>query len=210
MAKEKQANRIGYARTSSKDQHLDRQILALQDVSKLFSDKLSGRTVERPQFQAMMAYIREGDIVVVTELDRLGRNNKELTDSIDTIRRKGATLEVLNLPHFSNIEDENLRLFLTNLVIEIYKYQAENDLQKIRERQEQGIEIAKGKGKYTGRKPKFTENDPRLQHAFTLYQSGMSDKEAANLTGISRATFIRYRKKFGIQRKEQGENVCSD
>lgn len=81
----------------------------------------------------MLAYIREGDIVVVTGLDRLGRNKKELTDSIDTIRRKGATLEVLNLPHFSKIEDENLRLFLISLVIEICKCQAKSDLQKIRE-----------------------------------------------------------------------------
>lgn len=68
--------KIGYARVSSKEQNLDRQLEALPDVSKVFSDKASGQSTERPQLQAMLTYLREGDIVVVTELDRLGRNNK--------------------------------------------------------------------------------------------------------------------------------------
>ena len=70
--------KIGYARVSSKEQNLDRQLQALESVSKVFSDKISGATTERPQLQAMLDYIREGDIVVVAELDRLGRNNKNL------------------------------------------------------------------------------------------------------------------------------------
>ena len=90
--------KIGYARVSSKEQNLDRQLQALESVSKVFSDKISGATTERPQLQAMLDYIREGDIVVVAELDRLGRNNKNLTEIMNTIQQKGATLEVLNLP----------------------------------------------------------------------------------------------------------------
>ena len=66
----------------------------------------------------MLEYIREGDIVIVTELDRLGRNNKDLTDIMNQIQQKGATLEVLNLPSMSGIEDENLRRLINNLVIE--------------------------------------------------------------------------------------------
>ena len=91
-------SKIGYARVSSKEQNLDRQLEALQGVSKVFSDKASGATTERPQLQAMLDYIREGDIVIVTELDRLGRNNKDLTEIMNAIQQKGATLEVLNLP----------------------------------------------------------------------------------------------------------------
>ena len=68
--------KIGYARVSSKEQNLDRQLQALESVSKVFTDKMSGATTERPQLQAMLDYIRDGDIVVVAELDRLGRNNK--------------------------------------------------------------------------------------------------------------------------------------
>ena len=64
--------KIGYARVSSKEQHLDRQLAALKEVDKLFTDKLSGANTNRPELQKMLAYIREGDIVLVTELDRLG------------------------------------------------------------------------------------------------------------------------------------------
>ncbi len=112
--------KVGYARVSSKEQNLDRQLKALEGVSKVFSDKASGQSVERPQLQAMLNYIREGDIVVVTELDRLGRNNKELTELMNQIQIKGATLEVLNLPSMNGIEDENLRRLINNLVIELY------------------------------------------------------------------------------------------
>lgn len=107
-------SRIGYARVSSKEQHLDRQLKALQDVSKVFSDKISGQSTERPQLKALLDYIREGDIVVVTELDRLGRNNKDLTAIMNHIQQKGATLEVLNLPSMTGIEDENLRRLINN------------------------------------------------------------------------------------------------
>jgi len=78
--------KIGYARVSSKEQHLDRQLAALKDVDKLFTDKLSGANTNRPELQKMLAYIREGDIVMVTELDRLGRNNHDLTKIMNSIQ----------------------------------------------------------------------------------------------------------------------------
>ena len=149
--------KIGYARVSSKEQNLDRQLEALQGVSvtRVFSDKASGQNADRPQLKAMLDYIRDGDIVVVTELDRLGRNNKDLTDIMNEIQQKGATLEALNLPSMSGIQDENLRRLINNLVVELYKYQAESERKRIKERQAQGIELAKKKGRYTGRKSKF-------------------------------------------------------
>ena len=193
--------KIGYARVSSKEQHLDRQLAALKDVDKLFTDKLSGANTNRPELQKMLAYIREGDIVLVTELDRLGRNNQDLTKIMNTIQNKGATLDVLNLPSMTGIADPNLRQLMTNLIIELYKYQAESERKRIIERQQQGIALAKQQGKYHGRKPpQYTQDDPRLQHAFKLYQAGMSDIDVARNTGIKRTTFIRYRKKFNIKR----------
>ena len=145
--------KIGYARVSSKEQHLDRQLAALKDVDKLFTDKLSGANTNRPELQKMLAYIREGDIVMVTELDRLGRNNQDLTQIMNTIQNKGATLDVLNLPSMTGIADPNLRQLMTNLIIELYKYQAESERKRIIERQQQGIALAKQQGKYHGRKP---------------------------------------------------------
>ena len=193
--------KIGYARVSSKEQNLERQLQALESVSKVFSDKVSGATTERPQLQAMLDYIREGDIVVVAELDRLGRNNKDLTQIMNIIQQKGATLEVQNLPSMNGIEDDNLRRLINNLVIELYKYQAESERNRIKERQAQGIVLAKENGKFKGGKPKFSENDPPLQPAFKLYRDGSTEKDVETQTGINRRTFQRYRKKFNIHRK---------
>lgn len=151
--------KIGYARVSSKEQHLDRQLAVLKGVDKLFTDKLSGA---------------------------------------NTIQNKGATLDVLNLPSMTGIADPNLRQLMTNLIIELYKYQAESERKRIIERQQQGIALAKQQGKYHGRKPQYAEDDPRLLHAFKLYQTGMSDVDVARNTGIKRTTFIRYRKKFDV------------
>ncbi|MFK4956387.1 recombinase family protein [Lactococcus garvieae] len=195
-------SKIGYARVSSKEQNLDRQLDLLSDVSKIFADKISGKTAERPQLKAMLEYIREGDIVIVTELDRLGRNSKDLTNIMNEIQQKGATLEVLNLPSMNGIEDENLRRLINNLVIEIYKYQSEAEREKIRERQQQGIKLAKEKGKFKGGKRMFQENDPRLKLAFNLYLNGFSDKEVEEQTGINRRTFRRYRQRFNIYREK--------
>lgn len=196
-------SRIGYIRVSSTEQNLDRQIEQLSGVFKVFSDKISGKDTDRPGLKSLLSFIRDGDIVVVSELDRLGRNNKELTEVMSIIQSKGATIEILSLPSLSGIEDENLRRLLNNLIIEIYKYQAEAERVRILERQRQGIEIAKRKGKYKGRKPMFARNDMKLQHAFDLFLAGHSDREVEDLVGINSRTFRRYREKYGILREKQ-------
>lgn len=196
-------SRIGYVRVSSSDQNLDRQVENLKGVFKVFSDKLSGKSTDRPGLKALLSFIREGDIVVVSELDRLGRNNKELTEVMSIIQSKGATIEILSLPSLSGIEDENLRRLLNNLIMELYKYQAEAERIKILERQREGIEIAKRKGRYKGRKLLFHKNDPQLQHAFKLFFEGHSDREVEQLVGINSRTFRRYREKYGIFREKK-------
>lgn len=194
--------KIGYARVSSTDQNLERQLVRLNEVGckKIFSDKMSGGTLARPSLQEMMNYIREGDVVVVTELDRLGRNNEELTEILDAMRRKGVIFEALNLPSVLGIQDENLRRFMNNLVIELFKYVAESERKKIRERQRQGIALAKQRGVYKGRKFQFTEDSPRLQLAFQMYREGRSIREVVATTGIPATTFHRYRKLFDVRR----------
>lgn len=192
--------KIGYARISASDQNMGRQLEQLKHVDKLFQEAISGASKDRPQLQAMLEYIREGDIVVVTELERLGRNNKELTEVMNNIQAKGATLEVLNLPTLRGIEDDNLRRLLNNLILELYKYQAQAERERIKERQAQGIVLAKKQGKYRGRKSLFAKDDSRLQHAFELYLSGMSDKDVSGLTGINERTFRRYREKWNVKR----------
>ena len=187
-------SKIGYARISSADQNLSRQLEQLKGCEKIFQEAASGASKERPQLQALLRYVRDGDIVVVSELERLGRNNQELTEIMATIQAQGATLEVLNLPTLRGIEDDNLRRLLN-------KYQAQAEREHIKERQSQGIALAKTKGKYQGRKALFKADDSRLQHAFSLYLQGYTDKDVSKLTGISERTFRRYRDKFHIKRK---------
>ncbi len=87
------------------------------------------------------------------------------------------------------------------MIIELYKYQAEDERKYILETQKQGIALAKAKGKYKGGKPKYRENDPRLQLAFKLFLAGSTDKEVEEQTGINRRTFRRYRMKHGITKE---------
>ncbi|MGL9911123.1 recombinase family protein [Enterococcus sp. DIV0213h] len=161
--------KIGYARVSSREQNLERQfeVLKKAEVEKIFSDKLSGKDNNRPKIQELLNYIREDDIIVVSELDRLGRNNKEVTNIMNQIQDKGATLEILNLPSLSGIKDDNLRRLLNNLIIELFKYTAENERKQIRERQRQGIELAKEKGKYKGRPFAYSSDSSDKQKRVT-------------------------------------------
>lgn len=161
--------KIGYARVSSREQNLERQfeLLERSEVKKIFSDKLSGKDNNRPQLKEMLNYIREDDIIVVSELDRLGRNNKEITSIMNQIQDKGATLEILNLPSLNGIQDDNLRRLLNNLIIELFKYTAENEREQILERQKQGIELAKEKGKYRGRPLAYSADSANKQKRVT-------------------------------------------
>jgi DNA invertase Pin-like site-specific DNA recombinase len=194
-------NKIGYARVSSLEQNIDRQIQVLErQTTKIFTDKESGTSRKRQGLKELLDYIRTDDIVVVTELDRLSRNNEHLTEIMGIIQSKGATLEVLNFPSLLGIKDDNLRKLLNNLILEIIKYQAQAERDRIRERQRQGIELAKKKGRYKGRKPLFKRDDKKLIHAFDLYLGGKTDKEVEEMTGINRVTFRRYRLKYNIKR----------
>lgn len=197
-------SKIGYVRVSTKDQKFDRQHEKLKDekVELIFEDKLSGKDTNRPKFQELLNYIRKGDIVVVTELDRLGRNNKELTETMDILKSKGATVEILNLPTFKDIKDENLRQLLNNLILELYKYQAESERKSIRERQQQGIEISKQKGIYKGRPTDYSYSSKNPQKRLTYFkilemlEHGVPIKQISEQTGVSRPTIYKIKKKM--------------
>ncbi|MEN6662249.1 recombinase family protein [Bacillus sp. GL1(2024)] len=208
--------RIGYVQISSKSLNLDEQFEALKGVSKLFVDNTSGQTMERlqhlqhpaqhlqrPQLKAMLDFICEKDIVVITELDQLSNKNKELIKIMKDILKKGATLEVLNIPRCKGIEDENLRKLINNLIIELYSYQdyqIESEKQQLKERQAKGIGIAKKQGKFKGGQPKYELNSPKLQQAFKLYLEGETEDRIEKVTGINKRTFRRYREKYNIYR----------
>lgn len=186
--------RFGYARVSSTDQNLGRQkeLLEKSEADRIFEEKQSGANLEsRPVLSELLNLLRFDDTLVVTELDRLGRKEKDLTYIINKVNEKEASLEVLNLPT-TQTSDPALNKLINNLILELYKYIAESERLRIRERQKQGIELAKKQGKYKGRKRKFNKDSPQLVQAFKLLDQGYSIRKASESTGINYQTLRNY------------------
>ena len=201
--------KIGYARVSTTDQNLDRQLEQLQkaDCKKIFQEKISGKNTNRPQLQAMLDFIREDDEVVVISMDRLGRNSRDISNIIEQIKQKGATINILDLPSFEGIKDRNLKNLLTNLVLEIQKYTAEQERKTILERQKQGIKLAKERGVYKGGVVQYSKDskDPKRRLIYNTVVELLERKikgesititEIANKVGITRNTVYRIKKEI--------------
>lgn len=137
---------IGYARVSTAGQSLDAQLAALSGCEKIFQEKISGAKDDRPELQAMLEWVREGDTVVVTKLDRLARNTRHLLDVSEYLQSKGVALNILNIG--INTATPTGKLMLT-MIGAIATFEREMML----ERQAEGIAFAKLKGRYKGRKP---------------------------------------------------------
>ena len=201
--------KIGYARVSTIDQNLDRQLEQLQkaDCKKIFQEKISGKNANRPQLQAMLDFIREDDEVVVISMDRLGRNSRDISNIIEQIKQKGATINILDLPSFEGIKDRNLKNLLTNLVLEIQKYTAEQERKIILERQKQGIKLAKERGVYKGGVVQYSKDSKNPQRRLVyntvvelLKRKNAGEpitiKQIADQVGITRNTVYRIKKEL--------------
>lgn len=162
------ANNItfGYIRVSSADQNEARQVEKMREMGiderHIFIDKKSGKDFEREQYRAMMAMLREGDLVCIASLDRLGRNYREMGQEWETITKvKKADILVLDM---ADILDTRKKTDLTgtlisDMVVRLLSYVAEKERESIRARQAEGIAIAKAQGKYQGRKAITVDKD---------------------------------------------------
>lgn len=132
---------VAYLRVSTSEQNLARQKEAIHQWQKekmitdedlrIFEEKVSGKnTSDRTELTNVLSFLRERDTLVVTSLDRLGRNSRELKELLQTVKAKGANIEILDLPSFSGVNDPTLRDLLTNLVIEVFSYVAESERKK--------------------------------------------------------------------------------
>ena len=207
--------KIGYARVSTTDQNLDRQLEQLKkaDCKKIFQEKISGKNTNRPQLQALLDFIREDDEVVVISMDRLGRNSRDISNIIEQIKQKGATINILDLPSFEGIKDRNLKNLLTNLVLEIQKYTAEQERKTILERQKQGIKLDKERGVYKGgvvQYSKDSKNPKRRLIYNTVVEllrrkangEPMTIKQIADQVGITRNTVYRIKNEIENNKDE--------
>lgn len=142
--------RVGYVRVSTVEQNEERQIKDLTEngkVEKIFLDKLSGKDTNRPQFLLMMDFLREGDVLVISEYSRLARSTRDLLNIIDTLNARG--VEVESMKEKLDTSTPQGRLILT-VFAGICEFERELTLQRTRE----GVAIAKAKGLYKGRVPK--------------------------------------------------------
>mgnify|MGYP001164247555 CR=1 FL=1 len=156
-----QSKMFGYARVSSKDQNPDRQIEAFKgigiDERDIFLDKESGKDFNRDSYQTMIRVLRDGDIVFVTSIDRLGRDYNEISKQWAHITQDiKAHIVVMDMPELLDTRKTDKDLtgtLISDIVLKLLSYVAEVERRDIKERQRQGIEEAKRRGVYTGRKP---------------------------------------------------------
>ena len=182
--------RIGYVRVSSFDQNPGRQLEHVQ-VERVFTDKASGKDTRRPELENLLAYVREGDTVVVHSMDRLARNLDDLRNLVERINKKGAKIEFVKEGLMFTGEDSPM----ARLMLSVMGAFAEFERALIRERQLEGIALAKQKGAYKGRKRVLS-----LKKAEELRQRARSGEKKAVLArefGISRETLYQYLKVGG-------------
>lgn len=144
--------KIGYARVSSIGQSLDVQLGKLSTCDKVFQEKTSGTTADRPQLKAVLNYVREGDQLIITKLDRLARSTLHLTQIADSLKSKGVELVVIDQSIDTSTPTGKL---LFNMLASIAEF--ETEIRK--ERQLEGIAKAKAKGVHFGRKSKLTDDE---------------------------------------------------
>lgn len=149
---------FGYVRVSTKEQNLDRQYEALKqyvtDEKYIYSDKASGKDMEREGFQNMLKAMREGDTLYIKSIDRLGRNKELIKHYLEYFKREGIRVKIIDLP--TTMQDvpqgqEWVIDMINNIIIEVYTSMAEQERNNIKQRQSEGIAVAKSKGKHLGR-----------------------------------------------------------
>ena len=177
---------FGYGRVSTKDQNSARQREALQNKCNVyFEDKLSGRNMERPEFQKMIEQLRPGDSVMVVSIDRLGRNLKELVELSSKLKDMGVNIVALN----QGIDTSSK---MGQLFYNFMALMSEMELMFIQERQREGIELAKQNGRYKGRPLKKLDGWEQLSKE--VAENKLSVDRACQLLKISRSTFYRRKK----------------
>lgn len=178
--------RIGYIRVSTLDQNPDRQLEGVQ-VGKVFIDKASGKDTQRPQLEALLNYVREGDTLVVHSMDRLARNLDDLRRMVRQLTGRGVRIEFVKESLTFTGEDSPM----ANLLLSVMGAFAEFERALIRERQREGISLAKQRGVYRGRKKALS--DSRIEELQQRVKNAREPKAAlAREFGISRATLYEY------------------
>jgi len=188
-------SKIGYIRVSSEGQNTQRQEVALKEigVEKIFIEKISGKNVNRQELQRMLEYIREEDIVYIESISRLGRSLKDLLDIVETLNNKGIGLVSLKENHIDTTTPQG------KLIFNIFATLSEFERESIKQKQKEGIILAKANGVYKGRKKIELKTDNKFEK---LYKDWKEDKITAvkfmEEMNLKRNTFYRRIKEYEV------------
>jgi len=191
--------RIGYRRVSTLDQNTARQLEGIQ-LDKVFEEKASGKDTARPILTELIEFARDGDMVIVHSMDRLARNLLDLRNLVDRFIAKGIKVEFIKENVQFTGQDSPMSILLLNLLGAF----AEFERSLIRERQREGIAIAKRAGKYKGRKPVLIQSD--IAGIRERIAGGISKARIARELGISRQSLYKYLDE-SVDNKGDGENL---
>lgn len=192
-------NIYGYVRVSSKDQCEDRQLLALKEFGvverNIYTDKISGKNFNRPQYHRLMKKLKQGDVVVILSIDRLGRNYDEIQNQWRIITKvKQVDIVVLDMPLLDTRKkgDQDLTgTFIADMVLQILAYVAQIERENIKQRQKEGIYAAKSRGVIFGRPRKdVPQNFKEIKNQWL--QNQITSRQAAKALGIAQSTFLRW------------------
>ncbi len=197
---------FGYARVSSKDQNLARQIKELEEFGcdRIFQEKQSGKNFDRPVYKEMRSKMRFGDVLVVHDLSRFGRNKVEIRNEWEALIEEEIDIVVLNMPILDTRKYKDLEgvgQLVSDLVLTLLSWMVEEERVRIRTAQREGIEIAKKKGKYKGGKKKYHadakgKDKVIYDRVVQLINQGVSVLDIHREVGISRNTIYSIKRQI--------------
>lgn len=210
----------GYHRTSTTDQHLDRGITEITEycnchnisLVKIFTDQQTGKNFNRPRYQVMKEdVLRSDDILIITELDRLGRNKRDTMKEIQYFKEHDIRLMVLELPttliDLSSMKEITAKMMLeciNNMMLELYASMAQAEIEKKEKRQAEGIAEMKKRGEWEryGR-PKVMDFDTFSKNYERVLRGEAKPFELINELGLTKPTYYRYKKQYELKHKNQ-------
>lgn len=201
----------GYHRTSTKEQHLDRGLAEIEKfcsnnnykLEKIYTDQLTGKSFNRPRYQVMKEdVLREGDILIVTEIDRFGRNKVEILKELRYFQDKGVRVMILELPtttqDLSALDKTMAKMIMetiNNMLIELYATMAQAEIEKKEKRQREGIETKKARGEWEEYGRPKAQKPSNWEEVIAQWESGeITAVKAMELTGTKKTTFYKLLK----------------
>lgn len=209
----------GYVRVSSREQNEDRQLDALREMEiakrNIFIDKQSGKDFERPQYKRLVRKVKREDLIYIKSIDRLGRNYSEIQEQWRFLtKEKGADIVVMDMPLLDTRRGKDLMgTFLSDIVLQVLSFAAENERTNIRQRQAEGIAAAKARGVRFGR-PQINMPEYFGKTVRSWERKEITVEEAVRRCGVSESTFYRrlreYRAERRVKKNQLSDSVPSD